>query len=142
MKILDMLRGGAREIRSTDPSWNALTGGNLSASGAYVDARTAESISTVFACVQALSESTSTLPLHVYRRTDEGSRERADAHWLSRLLDGCGFEFRESMTAAVLLHGNAYARKELNGAGEVVSLTPMHPQRHVGLAVVFAFATP
>lgn len=38
-------------------------------------------------------------------------------------------EFRESMTAAVLLHGNAYARKELNGAGEVVALHPMAPGR-------------
>lgn len=134
MKILDMLRGRT-ERRSADPSWNALAnaGGN-SAAGAYVDARSAESISTVFACVQALSESTACLPLHTYRRNEDGSRERADGHWLSRVLERpneyqSGMEFRECMTASVLLNGNGYARKESNGAGEVTALHPLNPCR-------------
>lgn len=124
-----------REQRSADPSWDALTGGgNNTDAGAYVDSKSAESISAVFACVQALSESTACLPLHTYRRGEDGSRERADGHWLSRVLDHpndyqSGMEFRESMTAAVLLHGNAYARKESNGAGEVVALHPINPGR-------------
>lgn len=134
MNIWNMLLGRT-EQRNADPSWNALAnGGGNSAAGAYVDAKSAESISTVFGCVQALSESSAALPMHVYRRTDTGDRERADGHWLSRLLDRpndwqTGFEFRESQTAAILLHGNAYARKELNGAGEVTALHPLHPQR-------------
>ncbi|MDH5824323.1 phage portal protein [Luteimonas sp. RD2P54] len=134
MNIWNMLRGHT-EQRAADPSWDALAnGGNNTTAGAYVDAKSAESISTVYACVQALSESTACLPLHTYRRTDEGYRERADGHWLSRLLERpneqqTGMEFRESQTAAVLLWGNAYARKEFNGAGEVVSLQPLHPQR-------------
>jgi len=135
MKIFDMLRNGGRaERRDADPSWSALAGGTASTAGAYVDAKSAESISAVYACVQALSESTACLPLHVYRRTDTGDRERADGHWLSRLLDRpnawqSGMEFRESQTAAILLHGNAYARKEFNSAGEVTALHPLHPQR-------------
>lgn len=135
MKILDMLRGGLRETRAGDPSWNALAnGGGNSLAGSYVDSRSAESISTVFACVQALSESTACLPLHTYRRNEDGSRERADGHWLSRVLERpneyqAGMELRESMTATVLLWGNAYARKEFNGAGEVTALHPMHPGR-------------
>jgi HK97 family phage portal protein len=134
MKLFDMLRG-RNEQRDADPSWNALaTGGTSSTAGAYVDAKSAESISAVYACVQALSESTACLPLHVYRRTDTGDRERADGHWLSRLLDRpnnwqTGMEFRESQLAAVLLHGNAYARKDFNSAGEVIALHPMHPLR-------------
>ena len=134
MKILDMLRGRT-EQRAADPSWDALeNGGGNSTAGAYVDAKSAESISTVFGCVQALSESTACLPLHTYRRTDTGNRERADGHWLSCVLDRpndqqTGMEFRESQTAAVLLGGNAYARKEFNGAGEVVALHPLHPGR-------------
>lgn len=133
MKIFDMLRGRT-ERRDADPSWSALAGGSLSKAGAYVDAKSAESISAVYACVQALSESTACLPLHVYRRTDTGDRERADGHWLSRLLDRpndwqSGMEFRESQTAAILLHGNAYARKEFNSAGEVIALHPLHPLR-------------
>jgi HK97 family phage portal protein len=134
MKIFDMLRG-RNEQRDADQSWNALaTGSNASTAGAYVDAKSAEFISAVYACVQALSESTACLPLHVYRRTDTGDRERADGHWLSRLLDRpnnwqTGMEFRESQLAAVLLHGNAYARKDFNSAGEVIALHPMHPLR-------------
>ena len=135
MKLWDMLRGNFEQRDAgNDPSWAAMMGGSANASGQHVDARSAESISTVFACVQALSESTACLPLHVYRRTDEGDRERASGHWLARLLDRpnswqTGMDFRESQTAAVLLHGNAYARKEFNGAGEVTALHPMHPQR-------------
>ncbi|MCH2092036.1 MAG: phage portal protein [Pseudoxanthomonas sp.] len=134
MKILDMLRG-RNERRAEDPSWNALAnGGNNTLSGSYVDAKSAESISTVFACVQALSESTACLPLHTYRRNEDGSRERADGHWLSRALERpndyqSGMEFRETLTASVLLNGNGYARKEFNGAGEVTALHPMHPGR-------------
>jgi len=135
MKIFDMLRGRF-ETRAEDPSWNALAngpGGNTTA-GAYVDTKTAESISTVFACVQALSESTACLPLHTYKRNDDGSRERADGHWLSRVLERpndyqSGMELRECLTASVLLNGNGYARKETNGAGEVVALHPMQPNR-------------
>lgn len=133
MNIWNMLKG---ETRAADPSWNALAGGvgGNSTAGAYVDAKSAESISTVFACVQALSESTACLPLHTYHRNEDGSRERADGHWLSCLLDRpndyqSGMEFRECMTASVLLNGNGYARKESNGAGEVTALHPMHPGR-------------
>ena len=58
----------------------------LSASGQFVDARSAEGISTVFGCVQALSESTATLPLHLYARLDNGDRQRADDYPLARVL--------------------------------------------------------
>lgn len=119
---------------STDSSWHALQNrGLLSASGQFVDVRSAESISAVFACVQAISESVSCLPMHLYSRLDNGDRERADDHPLARVLrqpneNTTGIAFRESMTATVLLHGNAWARIERNGAGEVVGLDPIHPR--------------
>lgn len=135
MNLWNALRG-SREQRDAgdDPSWRAMLGLSAANAGQHVDAKTAESLSAVYACVQALSESTACLPLHVYRRTEDGSRERAGDHWLTRLLDRpndwqTGMEFREAQTAAVLLHGNAYARKEFNGAGEIVALHPMHPRR-------------
>lgn len=131
MKFLDLFRRG--EQRAADPSWSALIDrGAVSASGQYVDAKAAESITAVFASVQALSESTACLPLHVFARNDDGTRERADDHPLSRALRQpnpyqSGLAFRESMTAAVLLHGNAYARIETNAAGELTALHPMKP---------------
>ncbi|MBB5862418.1 phage portal protein [Xanthomonas sp. 3058] len=126
------------EKRDTDPSWSALINrGALSASGQFVDANAAESLTAVFAAVQALSESTATLPLHVYQRQDDGERVRADEHPLSRVLrqpNECqtGVAFRESMTASVLLHGNAYARIETNAAGELTALHPI-PTREVSV---------
>lgn len=131
MKIFDLFRRGER--RSADPSWAALVNqGAVSRAGQFVDAKAAESITAVFASVQALSESTACLPLHVFARNDDGTRERADDHPLSRVLRQpnpyqSGLAFRESMTAAVLLHGNAYARIETNAAGELTALHPMQP---------------
>ncbi len=119
------------EKREADPSWSALIdGGVVSASGAFVDARAAETIASVFAAVQCLAESTACLPLHVYQRLDDGERVRADGHPLARVLrqpneHQSGLAFREAMTASVLLQGNAFARKEYNGAGELVALHPM-----------------
>lgn len=136
MSILSFFK---REKRSTDPSWDALVNrGALAQSGQFVDANSAESISAVFACVQALSESTATLPLHVFNRSDDGTRERADDHPLARVLRQpndyqSGLQFRESMTAAVLLHGNAYARIERDRSGE---LTALHPMKSGSVTVV------
>lgn len=123
------------ETRAVDPSWNAVANGSPSA--LPVDSKAAESISAVFACVQALSESTACLPLHVYARNDDGERQRTDDHPLARVLREpnpyqSGMAFRESMTASVLLHGNGYARKEVNGAGELLALHPINP-RHVSV---------
>lgn len=121
-----------RETRAEpDPSWAALINGSaVSASGAFVDAKAAESIAAVFACVQALSESTATLPLHVFERLGNGDRIRADNIPLASVLrepnqHQSGMAFREAMTGSVLLHGNAYARIEHNGAGELTGLHPI-----------------
>ena len=133
MNIWPFKRTEKRAV-SGDPSWNAvINGGSVSASGAFVDVKSAESITAVYAAVQTLAESTACLPLHVYQRQDNGERQRADDYALARVLrqpnpHQSGLTFREEMTAAVLLHGNAYARMETNGAGELVGLHPIHPR--------------
>lgn len=121
-----------RETRDAgnDPSWAAMMGLQATASGQHVDTRSAEGISAVFACVQALSESTACLPLHVFQRGEDGERQRAEDHALARVLRDpnpyqTGMEFRESLTASVLLEGNGYARIERNGSGEVSALYPL-----------------
>lgn len=120
-----------REQRDRNASWSALSDyGAVANTGQFVDSRTAESITAVFACVQALAESTACLPFQVYQRNDDGIRVRVDDHPLARVLRQpndrqSGMAFREAMTADVLLHGNAYARKEYNGAGELVALHPL-----------------
>lgn len=123
------------ERRAADPSWDAVQNSTISDD---VNAKTAEGLTAVYACVQALSESTACLPLHVYRRGENGDRQRADNHPLSRVLDApnpdqSGLAFRESLTAAVLLHGNGYARKEYNRSGELTALYPLDSR---GVSVV------
>lgn len=106
-----------------------------SRSGAIVTPDNAESISACFACVQAISESVASLPLMLYRKSENGDRERAGDHPLHQVLHDrpnptqTSLEFREQMQAAVLLRGNAYAEIEWDGQANVVGLTPIHPDR-------------
>lgn len=120
---------------STDPSWDnmraLLPDGALS--GAHVTVEAAEGLSTVFACVQAIAETVASLPLLVYRRSDDGGRTRAPDHALYSILHDApnpmqtALEFREQMQAAVLLQGNAYARIDWNRDGTVHGLHPIDP---------------
>lgn len=94
----------------------------------------AETLATVTACVSAIAETIASLPLPLYRRT-EGGREKATDHPLYRVLHDqpnerqSALEFREQMTAAMLLRGNAFARIVRSGDGQVKQLLPIHPDR-------------
>lgn len=100
--------------------------------GVSVNAITAESISAVYAAVAAISETVGSLPLDVYRRTEDG-REKAKNHPLYSLLHDqpnakqTALEFREQLQRHVLLRGNAYAEIVWNRAGRVEALLPLHP---------------
>lgn len=65
-----------------------------STSGATVTPMTAENLSTLFACVQAITAGIASLPALVYRKTENG-REEAPDHPLSRLIRD-GVNDRES----------------------------------------------
>jgi HK97 family phage portal protein len=100
--------------------------------GVDVNTTTAEGISAVYACVAAISETVGSLPLDVYRNTEDG-REKAKTHPLYRLLHDApnnyqtALEFREQMQRHVLLRGNAYAEIVWNPNGSVKALLPLHP---------------
>lgn len=122
------------ETRSLGPDgWPPLIPPGTS-SGAFVDARSAEGISAVFASVGLIAGTVASLPLHVYKRLPNGDRERASDHPLSLVLGSrpnrnqTAMEMREQLAAHVLLNGNAYAEILRNGAGEVVELIPHHPR--------------
>ncbi|MFZ1363971.1 MAG: phage portal protein [Brachymonas denitrificans] len=99
-----------------------------------VNPATAQSISAVYACVQAISETVASLPLILYRRNGD-DRERASDHPLYRVLheqaneQQTALEFREWMQACVLLRGNAYARIVTGWDGQVRQLIPLSPDR-------------
>ena len=105
-----------------------------------VNARTAQGVSAVYACVSAISETIASLPLILYRRDGE-NRNPAPEHSLYRVLHDqandhqTALEFREWMQAAVLLRGNAYARIVTGFDGQVTALLPMPPDRVTVLRV-------
>ena len=115
------------EQRAANPSWQ---GAALMAGGASAPGK-AESLSAVYACVSAISETIASLPLILYKRTDDDGRERAKDHPLYRVLHDqpnehqTALEFREMMQAMVLLRGNAHAEIGRGADGQVISLTPL-----------------
>ena len=103
-------------------------------SGENVTEQTALQIATVYACVRLLAESVASLPLHLYRVTDDGGKERATTHPLSKILyrqsnpEMTSFTFRETMMTHLLLWGNAYAQIVRDGRNAVLGLYPLLPE--------------
>ena len=106
-----------------------------STSGKPVNERTAMQMTAVYSCVRILSEAVAGLPLHVYRYTEKGSKEKAFNHPLYHLLhdepnpEMTSFNFRETLMGHLLLYGNAYAQIIRNGRGEVIGLYPLMPSK-------------
>lgn len=126
-----------RETRSSsiaDPVTGQLFGITTTTSGQLVTPEKAESLAAVYACVSIISETIGSLPLIVYRRTDKG-RERAPEQSLYKLLHDApndlqtAVEFREMLTASMLLRGNGYAEILFDGAGRVRGLKAIPPGR-------------
>ncbi len=57
-----------------------------SSSGKAVTERTAMQMTAVYSCVRILAEAIAGLPLHIYRYTEDGSKEKALDHPLYLLL--------------------------------------------------------
>ena len=102
-------------------------------SASAVTPATAQGVSAVYACVQAIAETTASLPLILFRRGEDGDRERATDHPLYRVLhdqanpEQTALEAREYMQACVLLRGNAFARLVRGWDGQVRELWPLNP---------------
>ena len=114
-------------------SYRFLFGG--STSGNRVTEHSAMQMTAVYACVRILSEAIAGLPVHLYKYTETGGKEKAVKHPLYFLLhdepnpEMTSFVFRETLMTHLLLWGNAYAQIIRNGKGEVVGLYPLMPNR-------------
>ncbi len=92
----------------------------------------AQSVSAVYACVQAIAETVASLPLILFKKNGD-DRERASDHPLYRVLhdqanpEQTALEFRELMQANVLLRGNAFARIVRGYDGQARELWPLNP---------------
>lgn len=128
-------------FRSRDKPQNRTAGSaytffaGSSTAGKSVTERSAMQMTAVYACVRILSEAIAGLPLHLYRYTDKGSKEKAIDHPLYLLLhdepnpEMSSFVFRETLMTHLLLWGNAYAQIIRNGKGEVIALYPLMPNK-------------
>lgn len=120
--------GLAKNLREQLYNWATPT-------GVVVTTDRALQITAVFAAVRILAESLASLPLIMYRRLDDGGKEREMDHPLYEVLHNqanplmSSFQFRETMMGHVCLWGNAYAEIESDGAGRIRALYPLRPDR-------------
>ncbi|MCL4716712.1 MAG: phage portal protein [Hyphomonadaceae bacterium] len=86
-------------------------------------------------CVSLRSELLASVPLKLYRRLPNGDRERVTDSPLADVLGDLSnplqtaFETRELFVRSLDLRGNAFARIERDGAGQVVALWPLEATR-------------
>jgi HK97 family phage portal protein len=128
-------------FKARDKPQNRTIGSNYSfffggtTSGKPVNEHTAMQMTAVYSCVRILAEAVAGLPLHLYKYTDSGGKEKALSHPLYFLLhdepnpEMSSFAFRETLMTHLLLWGNAYAQIIRNGKGEVIALYPLMPNR-------------
>lgn len=135
-KRLHKLFGGER--RSVDEAtssggWSRLVGvfGPNTDAGVRVDADSALTISTVYACVACLSDAISTLPLTLYGTDAKGFKSEAKSHPLYRVLhdspnpDMTSASWRAAMTMNRALLGNAYSWISRDEYGEPTAIYPL-----------------
>lgn len=106
-----------------------------SATGVVVTWETALSCPAVGACVRLLSDTIATVPLDLYRRLPDGSREKAAGDPRHDLLHRApndyqtSVDFRRTLMMALCTAGNAYARIGWSANGTPSALTPLSPRR-------------
>lgn len=89
--------------------------GGFSSAGINVTEDKAIQLSTVWACVRLISETIATLPLHIYKKTENG-RIKDNSHPLSYIIktkpnqDCDAITFWQANIASILLHGNGFNR--------------------------------
>lgn len=82
-------------------------------------------------CISVISENLASVGLSVYRRTDDGGREKATDHPLYAVLHDqasqtlTAFEAREWLISSALMYGNGFAKIERNGRSQVTGLSPL-----------------
>jgi HK97 family phage portal protein len=96
-----------------------------------VNELTALGLSAVWRAVALISQTVATVPMRTLRTKEDGTVEQ-----VSSFLDDPGndgqygltpFEWKETVLAHLLIHGNAYLAHIYNGAGALVALQPIHP---------------
>lgn len=129
-KLRQVLRIEAKSgsLSQASPEMLALFGAPAVATGGTVSPETAMRCPTVFGCVKILSESVAQLPLILYERKSDGTKDRGKKHPLFEILHNqandwtSAYEFRLNMQEALCLHGHAFALINRDPRGSVSEL--------------------
>lgn len=103
-------------------------------SGVTVNVDTALGVPAVWAAVNFIAGTIAGLPLHVYRKDEDGGRSKVESD-LSLILhdvinaDMSSFEWRKYSFEQVLTGGRAVTYIERNGLGQIVNLYPLDPTK-------------
>jgi HK97 family phage portal protein len=114
----------------TSPMGLVLPGG-----GNRVTLLSALRLDTVYACVSLLARTFGSLPLKVYQKFPDGTREERPDHPLYEVLHyqpnetNTAFEFRQWEQVYIELAGNSYAQIVPGARGAVGQLLPLDPYR-------------
>ncbi|MHC2489133.1 HK97 family phage portal protein [Sinorhizobium meliloti] len=120
-------RKAETRIATSDPFLGEFLGSRWQASA---DIEKASGHAVAHRCISVIAENLASVPLKVYKRTEDGGREAATEHPLYSVLHDetapglTAFEAREWLLSSALAYGNAYAKIERNGRGQVTALHP------------------
>jgi HK97 family phage portal protein len=120
---------------SGDKALASLFAGPNTAAGVPINSETALNLSAVWAAVTVISGTVASLPLILYKRLQNGGRERFLSHPLYKILHDApnpemtSMVFRELLQSHVLLWGNAYAEIQRDASDRPAALWPITPDR-------------
>jgi HK97 family phage portal protein len=103
-------------------------------SGVTVNVDTALGVPAVWAAVNFIAGTIAGLPLHVYRKDEDGGRSKVDSE-LSLILhdvineDMSSFEWRKYSLEQVLTGGRSVTYIERNALGQILNLYPLDPTK-------------
>ncbi len=120
-------------LSQAPPGWFLSSlGGRASKTGVTVNEQTAMQFTTVFSCVQVLSQTLASMPIILYRDRKMGDKssgkDRAVDHPLYDILKTApnkeipSMYLKETMMGHICSSGNGYAQIQRNRRGEVISL--------------------
>jgi len=110
-------------------------GGTMSSSGMTVTPDTAMTVTAVYRAVGLLAQTYASLPIGVYKFTNNGGTERDMSHPLDYVITRkpnrwqTSFEWREMMAGHFAMRGRAYSEIISTGGAAVSELIPLHPDK-------------
>jgi len=114
-----------------------VSGSEGTLTGLAVSDETALKVSTYFAALRTVSSDIASMPLFLYRRMEDGGRQKATDHQLYRVLTRRpvyymdSYQWKEFLVLHLLHSGNIFIQVIRDRSGSVVELNPINPSRMV-----------